>query len=164
MAAHTIFFQTRVANFLHLIVEPSPPFSVMVGSGQRLLCNGIVRQVPLTIQGCLLTMDIFVLLMHGSDIALGVSWLATLGRVVTDYGRRIFEFELNGQQFSWRGESSIDIQPVQLQCLRHLCATDAIATYYHLKLIGATPLKSPETPPAMSTLLDSFEDVFTKPQ
>lgn len=52
--------------------------------------------------------------MHGSDIALGVSWLATLGRVVTDYGQRIFEFELNGKQFSWKGESSIDIQPVQL--------------------------------------------------
>lgn len=43
------FIQTRVANFLHLIVETIPPFSVMVGSGQRLPCNRIVRQVPLMI-------------------------------------------------------------------------------------------------------------------
>ncbi|WMV35101.1 hypothetical protein MTR67_028486 [Solanum verrucosum] len=133
------FIQTHVANFLHLTIETIPPFSVMVGSGQRLPCNGIVRQVPLMIQGSLLTMDFFVLPIHGSDIALGVSWLATLGRIVTDY--------------------------VQLQCLRRLCATDAIVTYYHLQLVGATPSKSPETtPPAISALLDSFGDVFTKPQ
>lgn len=80
------FIQTRVANFLHLAVEPISQFSVMVGSGQRLPCTGTVRQVLLMIQGCLLTMDFFFLPMHGSDIALGVSWLATLGRVVTDYG------------------------------------------------------------------------------
>lgn len=43
------FIQTRVANFLHLAVEPISPFSVMVGSGQRLPCTGIVRQVPLMI-------------------------------------------------------------------------------------------------------------------
>lgn len=49
-------------------------------------------------------MDFFVLPMHGSNIALGVLWLATLGRVVTDYGQQIFEFELNGQTFS--GEMS----------------------------------------------------------
>lgn len=34
-----------------------------------------------------------------------------------------------------------------------------------MQLIGDTPLKSLETPPsAISALLDSFEDVFTKPQ
>lgn len=45
-----------------------------------------------------------------------------------------------------------------------MCAIDAIATYYHLQLIGVVPSNSPETPPAISALLDSFEDVFTKPQ
>lgn len=81
------FIQNSVANFLRLAVEPIPPFSVMVGSGQCLQCAGLVRQVPLSIQGCLLTMDFFVLPMYGSDIVLGISWIATLGRVVTDYGQ-----------------------------------------------------------------------------
>lgn len=70
----------------------------MVGSGQRLQCAGLFLQVPLSIQGCLLTMDFFVLPMHGFDFVLGISWLATLGRVVTDYGQRVFEFVLNDQQ------------------------------------------------------------------
>ncbi|XP_070001858.1 uncharacterized protein [Nicotiana sylvestris] len=91
-------------------IEPIPPFSVMVGSGQRLQCAGLFLQVPLSIQGCLLTMDFFVLPMHGFDFVL-----------------------------------------------------DAIDTYYHLELIGTSLPKSPDPPLALSTLFESFEDIFTKP-
>lgn len=79
------FIQTRVTTFLHLEVELISSFPVMKGSGQRLRCASLVRYVPLEIQGTLLTLDFFVLLMHGADLFLGVSW------------QRLFEFGLGGQ-------------------------------------------------------------------
>ncbi|OIT33904.1 hypothetical protein A4A49_64903, partial [Nicotiana attenuata] len=157
------FIQTRVATFLHLDVEPISSFLVVVGSGQRLRCAGLVRNVPLEIQGTLLTLDFFVLPMHGADLLLDVSWLATLGPVVTDYVQRLLEFGLGGQYIRWKGNPPLDLQPVQLQSLRRLCATDVVSSFYHLELVDSTPACPPAPPPALSVLLDSFKDVFTKP-
>ncbi|OIS96868.1 hypothetical protein A4A49_60519, partial [Nicotiana attenuata] len=156
------FIQTRVAKFLQLSVEPITPFSVVVGSGQRLRCKGVSRQVTLTVQGCNIVADFYVLPLHGSDLVLGVSWLAPLGRVVTDYGARIFEFNYNGNQYCWNGEGPpTDAQPVHLYSLRRLAATDAVASYYCL--IAESPDLESTTSPAMEELLSSFADVFQKP-
>lgn len=81
----------------------------MVGSRQRLHCAGLVRNVPLEIQGTLLTLDIFVLPMHDADLVLGFSWLAILGPVVTDYGQRLLEFGLGGQYIRWKGNPPLDL-------------------------------------------------------
>lgn len=67
------FVQARVANFLQLTIESIPNFAAVVGSGQRLRCEGVVRQVPLTIQGCKLVLDLYVLDLHGADVVLGAS-------------------------------------------------------------------------------------------
>lgn len=65
------FVKTRVAKFLQLKIEPIPRFSVVVGSGQHLWCEGVSRKVPLSIQGCDIFLDLYVLSLHGSDVVLG---------------------------------------------------------------------------------------------
>lgn len=66
------FIQTRATNFLQLSIETIPSFLVVVGSGQRLRCDGVIRQAPLSIQGFTLTLDLYVLCLHGADVVLGV--------------------------------------------------------------------------------------------
>nr|XP_009631242.1 uncharacterized protein LOC104121053 [Nicotiana tomentosiformis] len=90
------FIQSRTAKFLNLKVEATPRFSVIVGSGQRLPCTGVVRNVKLLVQECSLILDLYVLDLNDAEVVLGVSWLATLGPVVTDYHERIFDFFLGG--------------------------------------------------------------------
>lgn len=85
------FVQPQVAKFLNMVVDEISP--VMVGSGQRLRCSGVVKSVPLTVNGCDLCLDLYVLPFQGFDIVLGVSWLSTLGPVLTNYATRIFEFD-----------------------------------------------------------------------
>lgn len=83
---------SRAAKFFNLTVEPTPLFSVVVGSGQRLKCEGVIRAVPLLIQGCSLVMDLYLLSFYGADVVFGVAWLETLGPVLTNYKTRQFEF------------------------------------------------------------------------
>ncbi|OIS96815.1 hypothetical protein A4A49_20822 [Nicotiana attenuata] len=90
----------------------------MVGRGHRLSCDGVCRQVSLSIQGCNITMDFYVLPLHRSDLVIGVSWLETFGPVVTDYCARVFEFTLNNHRFTWQGDLPTDIQHVQLHSIR----------------------------------------------
>uniref|UniRef100_A0A3Q7HPM4 Reverse transcriptase domain-containing protein n=1 Tax=Solanum lycopersicum TaxID=4081 RepID=A0A3Q7HPM4_SOLLC len=102
--------------------------SLSVGSGQNLCCDGVVRGVPLDIQGYDLPMDLYVLSLHGADVILDVSWLQTLEPVVTNYATRIFELSLNGSPVRWVGNSPTEMQPVQLHSLRCLATTDSIAS------------------------------------
>lgn len=78
------FVQPPVVNFLNLEEVTVLTFSVIVGSGQRLHCDGVVKVVPLTINGLELNLDLYVLSFHEGDIVLGVSWLAALGPVLID--------------------------------------------------------------------------------
>lgn len=86
------FIQARMVSFLQLSIVSISSFVVVVGSGQRLRCERIARQVPRIIQECRLTLDLYVLSLRGADVVLKVSWISTLGRVITDYGERTFEF------------------------------------------------------------------------
>ena len=45
------FIQPRAVKYLQLSVETIPHLTVMVGSGQRLKCEGLARQITLSIQG-----------------------------------------------------------------------------------------------------------------
>ncbi|KAL4308599.1 hypothetical protein GQ457_01G021920 [Hibiscus cannabinus] len=156
------FVQTRVAQFLHLPIEDTSPFSVVVGSGDRLLCTEVVRQLPLVIQEHTLYTDFYVLPLQGWDLVLGVSWLATLGPVVTNYATSRFKFQSKGTNIVWQGNIVPVAHPVQFNSLRCLCHTHAIEECFHLELMSpnATPLT---VVPAMQQILDEFADVFSKP-
>ncbi|KAH0760251.1 hypothetical protein KY290_023744 [Solanum tuberosum] len=156
------FIQARMVNFLQLKIEPTPSFSVVVGSGQRLRCEGVARKIPITIQGSNIVEDLYILALHGADIVLGVSWLATLGPVLTDYTKRIFEFTLNGVKVSWKGDAPTDVQPVQLHSLRRMVVTNAISSYFHLELVSDLE-SSCTTPSELEVMLKTYEDVFQKP-
>ncbi|OIS95615.1 hypothetical protein A4A49_58539, partial [Nicotiana attenuata] len=157
------FVQARVAKFLQLKVDSTPNFSVMVGSGQRLRCEGVVRQVPLTIQGCNLILYLYVLPMHGADIVLEAAWLSTLGRVIQDYAERLFEFTLQGKTISWKGDIPNTALPVQLHSLRRYAATDAVSSYYCLQLVQDEVSANEHTNPDLVFILEEFSDVFLKP-
>lgn len=157
------FIQPRVAKFLNLEIEATPTSFVVVGSGQRLRCEGMVRNVPLSIQGCDLNLEFFVLSFHGSDLVLGISWLAILGPVIKDYRARYFEFSLDGVRYSWHGEASIDVQPAQLQSIRRLAEVKGISSYYQLELVQENERVIPVYPEDLMAVLHRFKAVFCKP-
>ncbi|KAD4586659.1 hypothetical protein E3N88_24260 [Mikania micrantha] len=157
------FVQTRIAKFLNLEVEAIPPFSVLVGSGERLPCSGVAKQVVLVIQGFQVTVDFFVLPLQGWDMVLGVSWLSTLGPVLTDYVAATFEFNLRDNRVVWQGESIPTVEPIQFHGLRKLASSAAIAQYFHLTLSPPQSLTQPTQSPDIQKLLTDFALVFQPP-
>ncbi|KAH0784702.1 hypothetical protein KY290_004300 [Solanum tuberosum] len=108
---HPSTIRPRAAKALKLLVEPSSGFSVMVKNGQELQCLGVVRSVALTIQGFFFVTNFFIIDMHGSDLVLGVTWLATLGPCLTDYVNRTFEFTLDEKHHRWQGANPVNVWP-----------------------------------------------------
>ncbi|KAF5778414.1 putative nucleotidyltransferase, Ribonuclease H [Helianthus annuus] len=157
------FVQTRIAKFLNLAIESIPPFSVLVGSGERLPCTGVARQVELCIQGSSVLVDFFVLPLQGWDMVLGVSWLSTLGPVLTNYATSTFEFTLGDNRVCWQGETTTTAEPIQFHGLKKLAQSCAIAHYFHLHLLPSQEAPLPQVPPDIQQLLDEFSQVFQPP-
>ncbi|KAF5767038.1 putative aspartic peptidase domain superfamily [Helianthus annuus] len=133
------FVQTRIAQFLNCTIEAIPLFSVLVGSGERLPCSGLAKQVELVIQDQPIVADFYVLPLQGWDMVLGVSWLATLGPVVTDYSKSIFEFTLHSKRVKWQGDTTPSAQLIQFNGFRqllHSTASDncSICPWFHQNL------------------------------
>ncbi|KAD4981923.1 hypothetical protein E3N88_18594 [Mikania micrantha] len=155
------FVQTRIATFLNFPIESIEPFSVLVGSGERLPCSGLARAVELIIQGHPLVVDLYVLPLQGWDMVLGVSWLATLGPVITDYSKSTFEFSHNGHQVIWHGDVNT-AQAIQFHGFQHLLHTGGIGQMYQLTIIPSNPIAT-VYPADLQALLDRFAPVFTAP-
>ncbi|KAF7839024.1 Transposon Ty3-G Gag-Pol polyprotein [Senna tora] len=79
------FIKREVAVQLQLPVADIKTFKVQVGSGAFLLCSQFCEAVPLKIQDHEIVVDLFVLDIKGSDVVLGVQWLAGLGDIVINH-------------------------------------------------------------------------------
>ncbi|KAF7811918.1 Transposon Ty3-G Gag-Pol polyprotein [Senna tora] len=87
------FIKSDVAHRLQLPLEDINPFRVQIGSGAFLLCSAKCSAVPLKLQEHAVTVDLFVLDIKGSDVVLGVQWLAELGDVMTNHKELTLTFQ-----------------------------------------------------------------------
>ncbi|KAH0670700.1 hypothetical protein KY290_026097 [Solanum tuberosum] len=135
----------------------------MVGNGQELRCLGVVRGVALTIQGFSFVTYFFIIDLHGSDLVLGVTWLATLGPCLTDYVNRTFEFTLDGKHHRWQGDPAPSPAQINMSTLRRFTKTDSISYFLRLDLQPSTLISPCHHPPDLATILNSFPEIFHHP-
>lgn len=126
------FIQEPVAHKLGIPLQELPEFRVFIGSGDYLICREVCRQVAITIQGAVITQDIFVLTMEGANVVLGVQWLETLGVVKTDYKNLSLEFNYGEKVVKLQGSSQLANSGVSNQGLRRMMAKKQIAYYFHV--------------------------------
>lgn len=134
-----------------------------MGNGHNLPCLGVICDLSITIQGHTFSTDFFFINLHGSDLVLGVIWLATFGPIMTDYAQCLFQFDFQGKCVSWSGDPPPTPQQVQPSTLRPFNQTDSISCLLRLKLLS--PMTAPELdhPLTLTQLLDSYLDVFVSP-
>lgn len=79
------FIQPRLVKHFKLPIEKVPDFKVMVGGGNHLQGNSVVRELPLIIDGNHINISAYALEATGYDVVLGAEWLATLGEQLVNY-------------------------------------------------------------------------------
>lgn len=67
------FLQPRVAKFLKLPVEPTPLFRVMVGNGNYMTVEGMIRELNMQAQGNKFQLPVILLPISGVDLILGAN-------------------------------------------------------------------------------------------
>ncbi|XP_058785825.1 uncharacterized protein LOC131660580 [Vicia villosa] len=166
------FINDNIASRLGLILAPIDPFSVLVGSGQELLCSHIFHGVSLSLQGQIFSLDLFVLGLRGADVVLGAQWIKGLGLVLMNYNPLTMTFFYNNTCVELRGDSPTP--SVGLRQFQRLTRMDPEAQLFSLHIIGPTDPFHQLTPhpsssltddsnPTLSNLLTKFSHLFQEP-
>lgn len=163
------FLQPHVAHFLHLPVEPAPPFNVLVGNGQTMEHEGRVQNFAVTIQGHLIQVPVFLLSISNADLVLGSTWLATLGPHIVDYDFLCLKFYYQDQFITLRGDKPTQPLPSHFHHLRRMNNTKSIDEFFALQVLPHDNSQDPpiafplDMEPELKQLLMRYYDVFQKP-
>ncbi|KAL4570619.1 hypothetical protein LXL04_026277 [Taraxacum kok-saghyz] len=148
-STHNII-QPRIANLLNLTPTPITPFPVMIGNGQHLECNGFFPTLPLQLNYVTFQVPLFVLLVEGTDIILGLAWLSSLGPLMADVSIPQLSFTIQNQTYVLRGEPlNGPISPSSLHTLIHKQSVASLHTllFHHQTDIepATTPIPHPDS-------------------
>ncbi|XP_058784831.1 uncharacterized protein LOC131659692 [Vicia villosa] len=169
-STHNIL-QPRIAHHLNLLTTPIPQFSVMVGNGSHLQCEGICNDVKLTLQEKQFSLPFYLLPIEGADVVLGMAWLRTLGPIQADFSVPSITFNHENYPMTIQGDSFSSPQQTTFHQLKQLVHQNSIASL-HLMLFQpsstslATPHPNPlenlptNTHPQLSNLLYKFSKIF----
>lgn len=100
IGASHCFISERMASQLQLDIDSSSRFFVLLANGTRVLTRRLCKNVPLLLDYELFHISCYVFPLSGVDLILGVSRLATLGEVKTNWATLNMEFSYKGS--IWR--------------------------------------------------------------
>lgn len=99
------FIHPKWLQRLHLHLDTTKNFIVLVGNGDHMRYRGVCPNVTILIADTTLVVDLYVTPFHGADIVLGVDWLRLLGQVTFDYSEFIISFVHHGRLIVLCGDS-----------------------------------------------------------
>jgi hypothetical protein len=84
-----------------LQIRARPLLTARVANGERIACPGVMPQAPISIEGVLFCVDLYIMPLAGFDLVLGTQWISTLGPIVWDITNRTMQFQLQGCTVRW---------------------------------------------------------------
>ncbi|KAG7964158.1 hypothetical protein I3843_09G155000 [Carya illinoinensis] len=118
------------------------PFEIKMASGDKMKCEGLVKEVKMNVQGVRVVTDLHILHLVELDVVLGNLWLKGLGRIVLDYKKRTMEFKLGfkknrGGMLGHHTEKGQPSSPMG-SCMPwiNLAHTNYVITYYQQSVLG----------------------------
>nr|KYP46454.1 Transposon Ty3-I Gag-Pol polyprotein [Cajanus cajan] len=163
------FLQPRIAQCLKIPVEPIPNLQVLVGNGNSLVAEGLIRDLGVRIQGHTLKLPVYLLPVSGADLVLGAAWLATIGPHISNYSTLTLKFYLGNQFITLYGQKPSLPQPAQFNHMRRMQHTHAIAELFtlqfsHIDAPNDQLLYFPaDMEPELAMLLYTYRTVFDVP-
>nr|KYP32370.1 Retrovirus-related Pol polyprotein from transposon opus [Cajanus cajan] len=105
-ASHN-FVSSRVVDSLGLDYGQTTIAKVTLGDGNKKKVQGRCNGVLVELDELQIIIDSYVFDVGDVDLILGVEWLATLGKVTTDWKKQIMEFNYEGKKIQLKGEVNL---------------------------------------------------------
>lgn len=159
------FIQTRVAKYLQLPLNSTPPLQVTMGNSTTLPCDQLCPNTALHLQGQFFYVNFHVFPISRADIVLDVQWLRQLGPILTNYETLTMQFRYNDNFFILQADASTLLEDsLSLQFWR-MIQTHYASAFFHISISPHTPHTSPASflhpIPAITNLLHKYSYLFS---
>lgn len=159
------FMQVDVAIALKLTVCLIVPFYVSTGSGEKLVCNKVCRDVLIKVQDVEVKMDIFLIKMAGANMVMGVQALKIFGKVTFDFENSIMEFCLKGKKITWVGLPWISEDPLTQGQLKYFTASTHEAYLCYIERVEEAEQRTALAPKnsEITSVVQEYCELFEEP-
>ena len=130
-ASHYFINQTTIDK-LGMPVTCAGRFGVRLGNGSRSqsLSTGTCHAVNVQLGSTQIQVDRFVFPLGIVDLILGISWLATLGEVRSNWVEPSMKFKQGNEWVTLRGDPTLVRSAISVRSLQKLCDVDFYALLY----------------------------------
>ncbi|KAF3791401.1 hypothetical protein EJ110_NYTH07076 [Nymphaea thermarum] len=90
------FLNSNLAHLVEGKITPQSSFNVLVGNGEKMVCNEVCKGVNLEMQKTPFTIDLYLLPIGGVDLVLGIQWMKPLKRTLLDWENMTLTFPKEG--------------------------------------------------------------------
>ncbi|BBN68169.1 NB-ARC domain-containing disease resistance protein [Prunus dulcis] len=156
------FINPWIAEHLRHPIDRTGIETVVVASGSPLKTKGMLRQVPVQIQGYEFKHDYRLLNVIGCDMVLGMDWLETLGLVGWHFKHRTMEFTVAGSNHRIMGAMNGPLQPTTQICQLGSKENAVDLNFLIHETTDPISISVSETlPEPLQSLLNHFADLFS---
>lgn len=101
------FISQQLVRELKLQVQDTPEFTVEMGNGDRERNKGVCKDLKVQIQGIGIQQNFFNLELRGTNLVLGMDWLASLGNIEANFKNLTIQWEVEGKKLKLQGDPSL---------------------------------------------------------
>lgn len=85
----------------------TPVYVIEVGNGEKVRNQGVCEGLQFQVQGVEFNQHFFLMELGGSDMVLGMDWLASLGNIEANFGELCLKWKQGGQKYSIQGDPAL---------------------------------------------------------
>lgn len=168
------FMDRLVAEKLGCELKPAGLTRVKVADGSKIGVSAKIKEFQWDFQSTSFSADFMVIPLGGCDMVLGVQWLQQWGPITWDFQRLTMQFSMGQRRVLLHGikEGSVrELKAVKLNKLKEENVQIAMISVHqeedetpiHLAAIDIEKGEEKVVNPAISELLNEFQDVFAEP-
>lgn len=97
------FLYPSILSKTSLHVLTNDKVKVKVANGDQIQSEGRIKNVPVAVQNMKFSTDMYLLMLAGCDVVLGVQWLQELGSILGNFRNLTMQFTYHNTLFVLRG-------------------------------------------------------------
>lgn len=124
--------------------------------------QGVYEKLKFWLQGVEFSQNFFLMELGGTDMVLGMDWLASLGNIKANFGNLCLMWEWGGQKYSIQGDPTLSNQQVSMKAVMRALKDKGIGFY--VQTVKTVAVEKNAELIEWDETLGKFEEVFHLPK
>jgi hypothetical protein len=157
------FITSGLVKELKLPVVDTPTYVIEVGNGEKVRNNGVCEGLQFNIQGVEFKQHFFIMELSGSEMVLGMDWLASLGNIEANFSNLCLKCELDGKKYTIQGDPAMCNSQATWKTMIKALSDEGMGFYIHTVSGGTTEAVEGGDMSEWGKVISEFAAVFNMP-